>query len=216
MNIIDTRSNIKPRDCKEDFIKNIPLFKTRGIEYSLSSKDFTDVIFQSVSSVEFFEEKEQLINKNIYSMGPSTKNFLSQKGFDSICPDIPGSKELIKILSKNDNNKFLIVKGADGLNDVFNDLNENQNCVEEILCYERVKFDNYDNLKEPFLDADAVIFSSTYGVKIFFEEIYSSDIEAKLFGISNRIISYVSDLGYEAKFIDYFSDNLAESIKNSI
>ena len=216
MNIIDTRSNIKPQDCKEDFIKNIPLFETRGIEYSLSSNDFTDVIFQSISSVEFFEEMEQLINKNIYSMGPSTKNFLSQKGFDSICPDIPGSKELVKLLPKNDNNKFLIVKGVDGLDDVFNNLNENQNYVEEILCYERVKFDNYDNLKEPFFDADAVIFSSTYGVKIFFEEIYSSDIEAKLFGISNRIISYISDLGYEAKFIDYFSDDVAESIKNSI
>ena len=216
MNIIDTRSNIKPRDCKEDFIKNIPLFETRGIKYSLSSNDFTDVIFQSVSSVEFFEEKEQLINKNIYSMGPSTKNFLSQKGFDSICPDIPGSKELIKILSKNDNNKFLIVKGADGLNDVFNDLNENQNCVEEILCYERVKFDNYDNLKKPFLNADAVIFSSTYAVEVFFHEIFSGEMNAAFFGISNRIIKFISDFGYEAKFIDYFSEDISKSIKKSI
>lgn len=216
MNIIDTRSKIKHRDYKEDSIKNIPLFETRGVEYSISSNDFTDVIFQSIPSVEFFEEKEKLINKNIYVMGPSTKNFLSQKGLDSICPDIPGSKELIKLLSKNENNKFLIIKGADGLKDVFNYLNENLNCVEEVICYERVKFDNYDNLKQPFLGADAVIFSSTYAVNIFFEEIYSSNIKAKLFGISNRIISYISDLGYEAKFIDYFSDDIAESIKNSI
>lgn len=216
MNIIDTRSNIKPRDYKEDSIKNIPLFETRGVEYSISSNDFTDVIFQSIPSVEFFEEKEKLINKNIYVMGPSTKNFLSQKGLDSTCPDIPGSKELIKLLSKNENNKFLIIKGADGLKDVFNYLNENLNCVEEVICYERVKFDKYDNLKQPFLNADAVIFSSTYAVNIFFEEIYSSNIKAKLFGISNRIISYISDLGYEAKFIDYFSDDIAESIKNSI
>ena len=120
MNIIDTRSNIIPRDYKEDSIKNIPLFETRGVAYSISSNDFTDVIFQSIPSVEFFEEKEKLINKNIYVMGPSTKNFLSQKGLDSICPDIPGSKELIKLLSKNENNKFLIIKGADGLKDVFN------------------------------------------------------------------------------------------------
>ena len=216
MNIIDTRSKIKHRDYKEDSIKNIPLFETRGVEYSISSNDFTDVIFQSIPSVEFFEEKEKLINKNIYVMGPSTKNFLSQKGLDSICPDIPGSKELIKLLSKNENNKFLIIKGADGLKDVFNYLNGNLNCVEEVICYERVKFDNYDNLKQPFLGADAVIFSSTYAVNIFFEEIYSSNIKAKLFGISNRIISYISDLGYEAKFIDYFSDDIAESIKNSI
>tara|TARA_B100001250_G_scaffold226402_1_gene194249 strand:+ start:6602 stop:7252 length:651 start_codon:yes stop_codon:yes gene_type:complete len=216
MNIIDTRSNIKPRDYKKDFIKNIPLFETKGIEYSISLNDFTDVIFQSMPSVEFFEEKEQLINKNIYSMGPSTKNFLSQKGFDSICPDIPGSKELIKLLPNNDNNKFLIVKGVDGLNDVFNNLNVNRNYVEEIFCYKRVKFNNYDNLKEPFLDADAVIFSSTYAADIFFKEIYSSDIKAKFFGISNRIINHISNLGYEASFVDYFSEDIAESIKNSI
>ena len=66
MNIIDTRSNIKTRDSKKDFIKNIPLFETKGIEYSISLNDFTDVIFQSIPSVEFFEEKEQLINRNIY------------------------------------------------------------------------------------------------------------------------------------------------------
>ena len=65
MNIIDTRSNIKPRDYKEDSIKNIPLFETRGVEHSISSNDFTEVIFQSIPSVEFFEEKEKLINKNI-------------------------------------------------------------------------------------------------------------------------------------------------------
>ena len=216
MNIIDTRSNIKTRDSKKDFIKNIPLFETKGIEYSISLNDFTDVIFQSIPSVEFFEEKEQLINKNIYSMGPSTKNFLSQKGFDSICPDIPGSKELIKLLPNNDNNKFLIVKGVDGLNDIFNNLNVHRNCVEEIFCYKRVKFDNYDNLKEPLLDADAVIFSSTYAADIFFKEIHSSDIKAKFFGISNRIINHIFNLGYEASFVDYFSEDIVESIKNSI
>ena len=217
MNIIDTSSNIKLRDHKEELIRNIPLFETIGIEYSLSSNNYTDVIFQSIPSVKFFIEEEQLINKNIYSMGPSTKNFLSQKNFDSICPETPGSRELIKLLpSKSDDNKFLIVKGADGLSEVFDHLSKNNNKVEEIICYERVKFRSYDDVKESFLKADAVIFSSTFGAQIFFEEIYSSDVKAKLFGISNRIINYISDIGYESKFIDYFTNDIAESIKNSI
>ena len=216
MNIIDTRSNIAFSSHKKGNVKNIPLFDLKGIKYSLSSQDFTDIIFQSISSVEFLKEKEQLIGKNIYAMGPSTKNFLSQKGFDSICPDIPGSKELTKLLPKSESHKFLIVKGADGLSDVFDYLYKNKNKVEEIICYERVKFKSYDNVKEPFLKADAVIFSSIFSAKIFFEEIYSCDVKAKLFGISDRIINYISDIGYESKLIDYFSDNIVKSIKNSI
>ena len=216
MNIIDTRSNTAFSSHKKGNIKNIPLFDLKGIAYSLSSQDFTDIIFQSISSVEFLKEKEQLIGKNIYAMGPSTKNFLSQKGFDSICPDIPGSKELTKLLPKSESHKFLIVKGADGLSDVFDYLYKNKNKVEEIICYERVKFKSYDNVKEPFLKADAVIFSSIFSAKIFFEEIYSCDVKAKLFGISDRIINYISDIGYESKLLDYFSDNIVKSIKNSI
>ena len=216
MNIIDTRSNIAFSNHKKGSIKNIPLFELKSFEYALPSKDFTDIIFQSIPSVEFFKEKDHLINKDIYTMGPSTKNFLLQKGFDSICPAIPGSKELIKLLPNLNNNKYLIVKGDDGLSDIFDYLYKNKNNVEEISCYKRVKFKSYDDVKESFLKADAVIFSSTFGAQIFFEEIYSSDVKAKLFGISNRIINYISDIGYESKFIDYFANDIVESIKNSI
>jgi len=217
MNIIDTRSNINLTNYQKDSVRNIPLFQIKGIKYSLKSKDYTDIIFQSIPSVEFFNDYEFLRNKNIYSMGASTQDFLSQKGIVSICPDVPGSMELIKILTKNKNNgKYLIVKGEDGLNDVFNYLNENGEDVQEIICYIRFKLDNYEDIKKDFYKADAIIFSSTYAVKIFFNEVYSGDINATFFGISNRIIKFISDLGYEAKFIDYFSDDIVESIKNSI
>ena len=216
MNIIDTRSNIAFSNHKKGSLKNIPLFELKSIEYSLPSKDFTDIIFQSMPSVEFFKEKDHLINKDIYTMGPSTKNFLLQKGFDSICPTIPGSKELIKLLPNLKNNKFLIVKGNDGLCDIFDYLYKNKNNVEEISCYKRIKFKSYDDVKESFLKADAVIFSSTFGAQIFFEEIYSSDVKAKFFGISDRIKNYVCDLGYKCKFVEVFDQDVVISIKNSI
>ena len=41
-------------------------------------------------------------------------------------------------------------------------------------------------------------------------------MNAIFFGISNRIIKFIFDLGYEAKFIDYFSEDISESIKKSI
>ena len=217
MNIIDTRSNINLTNYQKDSVRNIPLFQIKGIKYSLKSKDYTDIIFQSIQSVKFFNDYEFLRNKNIYSMGASTQDFLSQKGIVSICPDVPGSMELIKILAKNKNSgKYLIVKGEDGLNDVFNYLNENGEDVQEIICYIRFKLDNYEDIKKDFYKADAIIFSSTYAVEVFFHEVYSADINATFFGISNRIIKFISDFGYEARFIDYFSDDIAESIKNSI
>ena len=235
MNIIDTSANAKVTSSYGRFIprawayvskenqknlKNIPLFDLNPIEYSLSSpnlKDYTDIIFQSIPSVHYFREYDWLHNKNIYTMGQGTKKFLKQGiGFNATCADIPGSKELIKILPKTDNNKFLIVKGKGGLSYVFDHLNKNKISVEEIINYERIKYESYNDMKEPFLKADAIIFSSTFGAQIFFEEIYSSDVKAKLFGISNRIINYISDIGYESKFIDYFANDIAESIKNSI
>tara|TARA_B100001778_G_scaffold73120_1_gene58381 strand:+ start:4836 stop:5489 length:654 start_codon:yes stop_codon:yes gene_type:complete len=217
MNIIDTGSNINPRKDQKSSIKNIPLFQIKGAEYLLKTKNYTNIIFQSIPSVKFFNDDEFLKNKNIYSMGTSTQNYLSQKGIISICPDVPGSKELIKILAKNKNNgKYLVVKGADGLNDVFNYLKENAEDVQEIICYKRFKLDSYKDIKKDFYKADAIIFSSTYAVEVFFHEVYSADINATFFGISNRIIKFISDRGYKAKFIDYFSEDILESIKKSI
>jgi len=217
MNIIDTGSNINPIKDQKSSVKNIPLFQIKGAEYLLKTKSYTNIIFQSIPSVKFFNDDEFLKNKNIYSMGTSTQNYLSQKGIISICPDVPGSKELIKILAKNKNNgKYLVVKGADGLNDVFNYLKENGEDVQEIICYKRFKLDSYEDIKKDFYKADAIIFSSTYAVEVFFHEVYSADINATFFGISNRIIKFISDRGYKAKFIDYFSEDILESIKKSI
>lgn len=217
MNIIDTGSNINPIKDQKSSVKNIPLFQIKGAEYLLKTKSYTNIIFQSIPSVKFFNDDEFLKNKNIYSMGTSTQNYLSQKGIISICPDVPGSKELIKILAKNKNNgKYLVVKGADGLNDVFNYLKENGEDVQEIICYKRFKLDSYKDIKKDFYKADAIIFSSTYAVEVFFHEVYSADINATFFGISNRIIKFISDRGYKAKLIDYFSEDILESIKKSI
>ena len=216
MNIIDTRSDINllnPHEC----IKNIPLFQIKGVEYELKSKNFTDIIFQSIASVKFFNESNILENKRIFSMGASTKKFLLKKGINSACPKIPGSFELNKLLvNDDDHSKYLIIKGEDGLSDVYNHLSKNGKNVQELVCYKRFKLKDYEIIKGEFFKADAIIFSSIYAVKIFFDEIYVKDTNAKLFGISNRIIEYISGLGYEGQFVDYFSDNLIESVKDSI
>tara|TARA_B100001057_G_C22806996_1_gene933872 strand:- start:62 stop:715 length:654 start_codon:yes stop_codon:yes gene_type:complete len=217
MNIIDTRSNINLTNYQKNSVRNIPLFQIKGIRYSLKSKDYTDIIFQSIPSVKFFNDYEFLRNKNIYSMGVSTQNFLSQEGIISICPKVPGSEGLKKLLSKNKNNrKYLVVKGEDGLSNVFDYLSENGKDVQELICYTRLKLDSYEDIKKDFYKADAIIFSSTYAVEVFFHEIFSGEMNVSFFGISNRIIKFISDFGYEAKFIDYFSENISESIKKSI
>ena len=85
-----------------------------------------------------------------------------------------------------------------------------------IDCYKRLKLHGYDDIKKDFSYADAIIFSSTYAVEIFFNEIYSNNTKAMLFGISSRIVNYITSLGYEAKLVDYFSEDFVESIKATI
>ena len=150
-------------------------------------------------------------------MGKSTQDYLSKQGVKSVCPSIPGSEELKKLLSKNKKSgNYLIVKGENGLNEISNYLNSSNECVEEINCYKRFKLESYENVRNEFYNADAVIFPSTYAFKIFFEEIYSTKVKAKLFGISKRIIDYISSYDLDSDFIDYFSKDITESIKDSI
>jgi len=76
-----------------------------------------------------------------------------------------------------------------------------------------MQLDSYDNLKDDFFSADAVIFPSTLAVKIFFKEIYSEGVKTKFFGISNRIVTFINDSGYEGILIDYFSNDLEKQIQ---
>ena len=198
-------------------IKNIPLFKTKEIQYHIDIHKFENIIFQSISSAAFFNELDSLKNKNVFSMGRSTQDYLSKQGIKSVCPSIPGSEELKKLLSKNKRGgNYLIVKGENGLNEIFNYLNSSNEYVEEINCYKRFKLESYENVRNEFYNADAIIFPSTYAFKIFFEEIYSTKVKAKLFGISKRITDYISSYDLDSDFIDYFSKDITESIKDSI
>ena len=164
MNIIDTSSSPLIAN-EEEMIKNIPLFKIRPINYLLPEGIFTDVIFQSTASVKNFKNFEICNKKNIYTMGQSTKFILSSYGIESSCPTPPGSDELISLLGKNlSGRRFLIVKGVDGLNKIKEFLDENMAFSEEIICYERIELNNYNDLKSEFEYASAVIFTSVLSV----------------------------------------------------
>ena len=217
MNIIDTKASDFQMSSKKSYIKNIPLYELKSIEYKSPSDDYTDIVFQSTAAVEFFKDCNILNEKNIYSMGRSTKLSLLQKGFDSKNPDIPGSAGLIKVIENRAKlGKFLIVKGKDGLDEVYQYLKNKKVEVDEVQCYERKKFDSYNNLKERYLLADAIIFPSTFAVRIFFEEIYSDKTKTKFFGISDRIVKFINNYGYEGLLIDYFSSKIEEQIKKII
>ena len=87
---------------------------------------------------------------------------------------------------------------------------------EEIICYERIELNNYNDLKSEFEYASAVIFTSIFSAKMYFKNIHSKDSDVALFSISKRIKSEISQMGYESKIIDYFSDSLLDDIKKAI
>ena len=147
-------------------------------------------------------------------MGKSTSLSLLEKGLISKSPDIPGSDGIIKLIENRIGvGRCLVVKGKGGLNEIYNYHKYKNVKVDLVCCYERRQLDSYDNLKDDFLSADAVIFPSTLAVKIFFKEIYSEGVKTKFFGISNRIVTFINDLGYEGILIDYFSNDLEEQIE---
>ncbi len=159
MNIIDTSSGNSSMHKSCGSIKNIPLFKTKEIQYHIDIHKFENIIFQSISSAAFFNELDSLKNKNVFSMGKSTQDYLSKQGVKSVCPSIPGSEELKKLLSKNKKSgNYLIVKGENGLSETSNYLNSSNEYVEEINCYKRFKLESYENVRNEFYNADAIIF----------------------------------------------------------
>ena len=102
------------------------------------------------------------------------------------------------------------------MSDIEDYINKNESYCENIICYERKRFDSYDLIKNRFSAADAVIFTSVYGAKIFFENLYEVNRKISFFCISQRIKKQIDLMGYETKIINYFSDNLYLEIEKAI
>ena len=216
MNIIDTSTNSK-NSSLDNSIKNIPLFKIEPVGYKVLNTLITDIIFQSVASVKNFKNFEICKRINVFAMGESTKRALDKIGINSTTPEIPGSSGLIELLGKKlIKRKFAIVKGLDGLEEVHDHIIKYGAEAENIVCYKRKKFLNYMEIRENFIEADVIIFSSTYAAKIFFENIYIANNTMSFICISERIEEYINKLGYEAKTINYFSSDLLNEIKKTI
>ena len=218
MNIIDTRAENSLEFLKTSSIENIPLFKLEPIDYELENDNFTEIIFQSSPAVDFFKDHSLLNNKKIYSMGQATSATLRSKGLASLNPQPPSSEGLIELIeqSKGTNPSYLVVKGQEGLTKISDYLKRKGVSVKEIACYKRCKFESYKNIKENFYKADAIIFPSNFAAEIYFQEIHNNEIKPIFFGISKRIINCINSLGYEAYMVDYFSENLENSIIETI
>ena len=216
MNIVDTSTSSK-NSSLDNSIKNIPLFEIEPVEYKVLDTLITDIIFQSVASVKNFKNFEICRRINVLAMGESTQRALDKVGINSISPEIPGSSGLIKMLGKKlIKRKFAIVKGLDGLEEVHDHIIKYGADAENIVCYKRKNFLNYMEFREKFTEADVVIFSSTYAAEIFFKNIHIANNTMSFICISERIKEYINKLGYEAKTINYFSDDLINEIKKVI
>ena len=215
MNIVDTRARNTFNFVKRKNIKNIPLFELSFLDHSIDISSYTDVIFQSTPSVEFFNHHKDLINKNVFAMGPGTQSSLGTKGISSKIPEDPGSEGLKNLIKSSiGSGKFLIVKGQGGLNIISDYLEAEGAKVDTIQNYQRVRFSTYHNVSKDFNNADVVIFPSRLAAEIYFQEIYDPDLNSKFVTISSRIKDYVDSLGFESIKLDYFSDNFESEILN--
>ena len=154
MNIVDTRARNTFNFVKRKNIKNIPLFELSFLDHSIDISGYTDVIFQSTPSVEFFNHHKDLIDKNVFAMGPGTQSSLGTKGISSKIPEDPGSEGLKKLIKSSiGSGKFLIVKGQGGLNIISDYLEAEGAEVDTVQNYQRVRFSSYFDLSEDFDNA---------------------------------------------------------------
>ena len=213
MNIIDTRANNTFNFVKRKNIKNIPLFEISLLNYSMDISGYTDVIFQSTPSVEFFNHYKDLRDKNVFAMGPGTQSSLNAKGIPSKIPEDPGSEGLKKLIKGSvGTGKFLIVKGEGGLNIISDYLLAEGVEVDTVENYQRIRFSSYSQLSKDFDNADFVIFPSRLAAEIYFQEIYNPNINSKFVTISSRIKDYVDSLGFDNFQLNYFADNFESEI----
>jgi len=212
MNIIDTSTNFLSRSG----INNVPLFSIDKIEHADLSGGKEIVIFQSPSAVKNYSFFEKLADKKIIAMGPGTQKALEEKGLYSTLPENYNSAGIIEYLESSfDDKNVLIVKGKNGINNIEEHVAKRGGDVESISVYRRNVFEDYTKIGNYYLNADAVIFTSTMSVKIYFEKIYQNKVDTRFYSISNRIRSKIEEHGLEAITLDYFSDNLLEEIKST-
>lgn len=212
MKIIDTSTNFlfKPG------INNIPLFEINKIEHADLSSGKEFVIFQSPSAVKNYTFLVKLANKKIIAMGPGTQKALHEKGLDSTLPEKYSSAGIIKYLESDFNaNNVLIIKGEDGVNNIEEYIARHGGDVESISVYRRNVFEDYTQIGNDYLNADAIIFTSTMAVKIYFEKIYQNKVDTRFYSISNRIKRKIQEYDLKAITLDYFSDNLLDEIKST-
>ena len=149
-------------------------------------------------------------------MGPGTKKALQEKGLDSTLPKNYNSARIIEYLESNFIvNNVLIIKGENGVNDIEEHIANYGGDVESISVYRRNVFEDYTQIGNDYLNADAIIFTSTMAAKIYFEKIYQNKVNTRFYSISNRIKSIIEEYGFEAITLDYFLDNLLEKIKTT-
>ena len=74
-------------------------------------------------------------------------------------------------------------------------------------------FDSYDGIKEEFVNCDAVIFTSTLSVQLYFNNIFVKNEGVTYLTISSRIKEAINSYGQEAREINYFAEDLITEIK---
>ena len=131
-------------------------------------------------------------------------------------PEKYSSAGIIKYLESDFNaNNVLIVKGEGGVDNIEEYIARRGGDVESISVYRRNVFEDYTQIRNDYLNADAIIFTSTMAVKIYFEKIYQNKVDTRFYSISNRIKRKIQEYGLKAITLDYFSDNLLDEIKST-
>ena len=213
MKIIETRPALTSSLCK---FENVPLYEIQEIKHSFNASDYDLLIFQSPSAAMTFNNLPKKYPFPIIGMGPGTIRELNKKHHEAIAPKKPNSKNVIELLGSYDFQNALIIKGREGLNQIESYLNAMGKNYQVCETYARLKLETYSGASAHFNNVDGIIFSSVFAVEIFFSEVFIEAKSCKFFAISERIQKSILNHGQDSIVIDYFSENLNETIRSTL
>lgn len=213
MKIVETRPALTSSWSK---FENVPLYEIQKIKHSCSVLDYDLLIFQSPSAVMTFDNLPSKYPFPVIGMGPGTIRELKKKHHEAIAPKKPNSENVIELLENYDFQKALIIRGKEGLNLIESYLDSMDKNYQVCETYARLKLESYSEAIDQFNNVDGIIFSSVFAVEIFFSKISKETKCCKFFAMSERVKKSILNYGQDSIIIDYFSENLYETIESTL
>ena len=168
-----------------------PLFEIETLPIQISFSNIQALIVTSSNAVKSLSNSEISFDGPMYCIGSATSDLASKLGFSVISANGNSLdlKNLVVRLTNNKSGKLLYFRGEEVFSDIAGYLRDLSYCVDEIICYKKVKLKLGKNIVEGINNRQILgaTFFSRQTVNLFFEQVTSVPKDFIAFCISEEV-----------------------------